>query len=156
VPSLVSGGGAYLIGNADQVKAWPGSADNAAYDSIPFGADEGLVASVVGIPVVVMGLPDPLHVVLTPGGVVFAIAVCCDDDAAVETLEAAAAEKNWSSIGVFTVTGRVVAFDSALAGEEAISHGLQVQLTSGEYTVESRLFSPDPDTELQLVRFRSQ
>jgi hypothetical protein len=156
VADLLSGGGAYLVGDVDGIMAWPGSADSAAYDSIPFGADDGLVASVLGIPVVVLGLPDPLHVVHTHNGVILAIAVCCDDEAAVEALVNGVNDDDWNAIGEFTVTGRVVVFDSAMSGADAAKHGVTLKLQPGAYDVESRMFTPDPDTELQLVRLRAR
>lgn len=154
--SLVSGGGAYLVGNTNDVMAWPGSADDTAYDSIPFGADEGLVARIYGIAFVVLGLPDPLYVVPTSDGAILAIAVCCDDDATLEALMASVTDDDWNPIGTFTATGSVIVFDSALSGVEAVKQGLSLQLKPGEYSVESRLFTPNRDSELQLVRLRGQ
>lgn len=154
--SLVSGGGAYLLGNIDGIQAWPGSEDQAAYDSIPFGADEGLVASVAGLPVVVLGLPDPLYVVQTAEGVILATAVSCEDDRGIEPLVAGAKDEDWIAIGEFTVTGPVVVFDSALSGADATVDGIEIDLEPGAYSVESQLFTPNPDTELQLVRLRKR
>lgn len=154
VANLLSGGGAYLVGNFDQLNAWPGSANLAAYDSIPFGADQGLVASVCGIPVVVLGSPDPLYVLRYESSVVFATAVSCEDEAEIETFVAAANDHNWTSIGEFSVTGSVAVIDSADSGADADTHGAIVPLEPGKYSVESRLLTPNPDTELQLVRLR--
>jgi hypothetical protein len=153
VANLVSAGGVYLVGNLDEVQAWPGSEDQAVYDSIPFGADEGLVTAVSGIPFIVLGIPDPLHVVRTGDGVTFATAIFCNDESAIEGLVAGASDEDWSPIGEVTVTGAVVVFDSALSGADAAVHGITIDhLSPGTYRVESRLFTPDPDTELQLVR----
>ena len=152
VINITSNGGAYLVLHQKDLKHWPGATDMKVYDSIPFGADEGLLATVNGLPAIVLGMPDPLYSMALPDGALLITAVSYDNgDELPELLKSI--PEDWTSLGVYDVQDALVAFDAAHSGKEAASKGHELELTPGTYELFSQTWSGDT-YELQLLRFR--
>lgn len=148
---ISSNGGSYLIMEANQLNNWPGSADMKVYDSIPYGADEGLVTTVNNIPVIVLGMPDNLHACKVKDGALFVTLVSCDDEKDIAKIIKNLPTENWVSRGLFTVMDDLAVFDSAISGNDiAEDNSLALSIATGEYEVLAQTISSDT-YELQLL-----
>lgn len=148
---ISSNGGSYLVMEANQLNKWPGAADMTVYDTIPFGADEGLIAEVNSIPVIVLGMPDNLHVCKVKDGALFVTVVSCDDEKDIPKIIKKLPTENWVSRGLFTVMDDLVVFDSAISGEDIFEDdSFALSIATGEYEALAQTISSDT-YELQLL-----
>lgn len=148
--AIYSNGGAYLVMENALLNKWPGATDMKVYDTIPFGADEGLISNVNGIPVVVLGMPDPLYAIAGSDNAILVTAVSCDNEDELPQLLQSVPDQ-WESIGTFTTQGPLTVFDSADAGSNVAEHH-KLNLVAGKYDVQKQTAMGD-DYEFQMLKF---
>ena len=149
-----SGGGPYLVLPEAVASAWRGSHDGAAYDAVCRGPDEGRITTIAGRGALILGTPDALYYASAGDGGVFArvVAFDADDDDLLASLLEKLPEDGWDAIeGTLAVDGPLLAFDSAIPGDEAEGEGLRIELAPGSYAVTSMTLSPD-GAEFLLTR----
>lgn len=153
---IASGGGPYLVVPEAAASAWRGAADNAAYEAASRGPDAGSVTRVADRDALVLGTPDPLYYAPAANGGVLARVVSfdADDDAVLAAHLRALPDDGWDELGALEVRGALLAFDSAIAGDDAAGDALRIELAPGRYAVTSTTFQPDDGTELLLTRLR--
>jgi hypothetical protein len=151
---ISSNGGAYLIMAKEDLPKWQGAKDAEVYESIPLGADEGLIYEVNKIPMIVLGMPENLHACKVKDGALFVTIVSCDNDKSIPDILNNLPNKNWTSIGLFSTNGDLTVFDSSLAGEELSENDcFNLDLPADEYEAFSQVLSKDT-YELQLLQLK--
>jgi hypothetical protein len=153
-----SGGGPYLVLPAGAASAWRGAADRAAYEAVSRGPDEGRLTRIAGQDALTLGTPDPLYYApLADGGVlVRVVSFDADDDEVLAGFLEQLPREGWQPFpGKLQVRdGALLAFDSAIAGDEAVADALRLELTPASYAVSGVTFTPDDGTELLLTRLQ--
>jgi Immunity protein 21 len=152
---ISSGGGPYIVLPQAVASAWPGAGDKAAYEEIGRGPDEGRLSRLAGREILILGTPDNLYAASLPHGAVLARVVSfdADDDALLAKLLQKLPAEEWEPLGKLEVAdGPLLAFDAAIAGADAGTDALRIELSPGSYAVASRTFEPDAGTELLLTR----
>jgi hypothetical protein len=152
---ISSFGGPYIVLPTAQTPGWRGAADQAAYDAVCRGPDEGRVIALGTSEGLVLGTPDNLYFSPTPTGGVFVRVEAFDaaDDELLGRLVAKVPDDDWEPLGSLRVpAGGLRAFDSAIAGDDAPGDSLEIELPAGTYSFSYRPYRPDDGTELILNR----
>lgn len=149
--AINSGGGAYLAMETSYLNKWPGADDMKVYDSIPFGADEGLISEVNGIRVIVLGMPDPLYAITTAKSAMLITVISCDNPDEIPRLVQSLPDQ-WESFGTIAIQGALTVFDSACAGNKLGEHHT-LNLAAGEYGVSRQTVIGD-DYEFQILKLQ--
>ncbi|MGB4775743.1 MAG: Imm21 family immunity protein [Daejeonella sp.] len=154
--SVSSFGGPYIVIPATVADKWLGSDNIDAYELVCKGPETGHITPVAGQHALILGTPDNLHFMpLSNSSGLFIRVISSDanNDQELQDLLKVLPKKGWELVkDKFEIKGPLLAFDSALPGEDVLNDALSVNLTPGSYQVSTTTFHTDNETEFLLTR----